>query len=178
MLQMRIIFLGLAFWNVVLFALKITAAWQHWSPTWIFSLGALTGIYTCLTHSVVMMHFMGSGKGVKEAVDTYALPDDPQSGYVRRTRRFKAQTSGHATLACLVILVAVWLGGWAQTSPGHAAALPWHRWFAYAAVLYNLYVFRVEHRVIRENTALIREIDSRIAAGEAGRAHGSMHRAD
>lgn len=164
MLQMPIIFIGLVFWNMVLFACKIWAAWHRWPPIWIFSLGVLAGIYTCLTHCIVLMHFMGSGKAIKEAVETHALPDDPRTGYVRRTRRFKGLTSGHATLACLVIIVAVWLGGWTQTSPGDARAFQWHRWFAYGAVLYNLYVFRVEYRVIRENTAMIREIDSQISA--------------
>lgn len=163
---MNIIFIGLVFWNLVLFALKIWAAVHHWSPNWIFSLGVLTGIYTCLTHSVVMMHFMGSGKGIKEAVESHGLTDDPQTGYVRRTRRFKGQTSGHATLCCILIIAVVWLGGWAQTSPGHAAAFHWHRWVAYLTVAYNLYAFWVEYRVICENTAMIREIDQKIAESE------------
>lgn len=159
---MNIIFVGLVFWNVVLFAFKVWASANHWSANWLFSLGVLTGIYTCLTHSIVMMHFMGSGKGVKEAVETHQLPNDPQTGYVRRTRRFKGQTSGHATLSCILIMVVVWLGGWTQTSPGNPVAFQWHRWFAYFTVAYNLYAFWVEYRVIRENTAMIHEIDAQI----------------
>lgn len=116
MLQMGKIFIGLAFWNVVLFGGTIWLGVTHQSAHWQHqAMGVLTGIYTCFTHCVVMMHFMGSGKGIKEAVETYALPNDPQDGYVRRTRRFKGRTSGHATLCCLFIIVTVWLGGWMDT---------------------------------------------------------------
>ena len=164
MLQMGKIFIGLAFWNVVLFGVTIALGVMHQSSHWQHqALGVLTGIYTCLTHSVVMMHFMGSGKGIKEAVETHSLPDDPKTGYVRRTRRFKGQTSGHATLCCLAIIVTVWLGGWMDTHKGNVAAHRWHMWFAWFTVAYNLYAFRVEYKVIAENTAMIREIDGKIA---------------
>ena len=165
MLQMGTIFVGLAFWNIVLFAITIALGLTHQSSHWQHqAMGVLTGIYTCLTHSIVMMHFMGSGKGVKEAVETHGLPDDPKTGYVRRTRRFKGQTSGHATLCCLAIIVTVWLGGWMDTHKGNVAAHRWHMWFAWFTVAYNLYAFWIEYKVITENTAMIREIDRKIAA--------------
>jgi len=164
MLRMGTIFIGLAFWNIVLFAITIVLGVTHQSSHWQHqAMGVLTGIYTCLTHSIVMMHFMGSGKGVKEAVETHALPDDPKTGYVRRTRRFKGQTSGHATLCCLAIIVTVWLGGWMDTHKGNLPAHSWHMWFAWLTVAYNLYAFWVEYKVIAENTAMIREIDGKIA---------------
>ena len=164
MLQMGKIFIGLAFWNVVLFGVTIALGVTHQSSRWQHqAMGVLTGIYTCLTHSIVMMHFMGSGKGIKEAVETHSLPDDPKTGYVRRTRRFKGQTSGHATLCCLAIIVTVWLGGWMDMHKGNVAAHRWHMWFAWFTVAYNLYAFRVEYKVIAENTSMIREIDGKIA---------------
>jgi hypothetical protein len=163
MLKMRVIFLGLAFWNVVLFAVTIGLALTHQSAHWQHqAMGVLTGIYTCLTHSIVMMHFMGSGKGIKEAVETHNLPDD----YARRTRRFKAQTSGHATLCCLAIIATVWLGGWMDTHKANVAAHRWHMWFALTTIAYNLYAFWVEYKVIAENTAMIREIDAKIKVAE------------
>ncbi len=164
MLQMGKIFIGLAFWNVVLFAITIWLGVTHHSSHWQHqALGVLTGIYTCLTHSIVMMHFMGSGKGIKEAVETHSLPDDPKTGYVRRTRRFKGQTSGHATLCSLCIIVTVWLGGWMDTHKLNATAHQWHMWFAWFTVAYNLYAFWAEYKVIAENTAMIREINTQIA---------------
>jgi hypothetical protein len=147
----------------VLIAITIALAWMHKSSHWQHqAMGVLTGIYTCLVHSIVMMHFMGSGKGIKEAVETHALPDDPETGYSRRTRKFKARTSPVATFGSLFIIIAVWLGGWMDTSRGNVTAWQWHRWFTWFAVAYNLYAFRVEYRAIAENTAMIREIDAQI----------------
>ncbi|MCS7048075.1 MAG: hypothetical protein NZ483_02110 [Verrucomicrobiae bacterium] len=163
MLQMPIIFLGLVFWNLVLFGVTIWLGIGHYSLHWQHqAVGVLTGIYTCLTHCIVMMHFMGTGKGIREAVTAHRLADDPETGYTRRARRFKGQTSGHATLACVVILVAVWLGGWMDTSKGNLTAHLWHKWFSWVAVLYNLYVFAIEYRVIRQNTDMIREINQKL----------------
>ena len=74
MLQMGKIFVGMVFWNLVLFGVTIYLGVTHCSNHWQHqALGVLTGIYTCLTHCVVMMHFMGSGKGIKEAVEAIRL---------------------------------------------------------------------------------------------------------
>lgn len=165
MVQMGKIFLGLVLWNIVLFGVTVGLGITHHSEHWQHqAFGVLTGIYTCFTHCVVMMHFMGSGKGIKEAVETYALPNDPQTGYVRRTRRFKGQTSGHATLCCLCVIATVWLGGWMDTHKLNPTAHRWHMGFAGFTIVYNLYAFRVEYKVINKNTAMIREIDAKIAA--------------
>ena len=162
MLQMSTIFLGLAFWNVVLFGVTIWMGITHQSSHWQHqAVGVLTGIYTCLTHCIVMMHFMGSGKGIKEAVETHNLPDDPQTGYVRRTKKFKGRTSGLATLSCLLVIAVVWLGG--AKDVGMLKGMT-HAWVSYFVVAFNLYAFYVEYRVIAENSAMIREIDAKIAA--------------
>jgi hypothetical protein len=165
MLQMGKIFIGLAAWNVVLFAITIWLGVTHHSTYWQHqAMGVLTAVYTLFTHSVVLMHFMGSGKGIKEAVEMYGLPNDPRTGYIRRTRRFKGQTSGHATLCCLCVIVTAWLGGWTDTHKLNPTAHQWHLGFALFTVAYNLYAFRVEYKAISENTAMIREIDARIAS--------------
>jgi hypothetical protein len=39
-----------------------------------------------------------------------------------------------------------------------------HAWFSCFVVVFNLYSFWVEYKVIDENTAMIREIDAKIAA--------------
>lgn len=161
MLRMPVIFIGLVFWNVVLFAVTIWLGVAHHSSHWQHqAAGVLTGIYTCLVHSIVMMHFMGSGKGIKEAVETHSLPNDPETGYVRRTRKFKGRTSGLATLSCLLTIGVVWLGG--AKDVGMLKGMT-HAWTAYFVVAFNLYAFRVEYRVIKENTDMIREIDASIA---------------
>ncbi len=156
---MRIIFLGLAFWNSIFFAVTICFGLMQ-DRVVHFTAGLITAIFTCLTHSIVMIHFMGTGKGIKEAVESYSLPNDPQTGYVRRTRQFKARTSGLATLAPILIIVTAWLG--AAHDTGHMG-VAWHAALALLAVAFNLYAFVVEYRVITENTAMLREINRRIA---------------
>jgi hypothetical protein len=161
MLQMPIIFAGMVFWNFVLIGVTIWLGATHASDHWQHqALGVLTGIYTLLTHCIVMMHFMGSGKGIKEAVATYNLPNDPQTGYTRRLRRLTARSSAMATFGCLATIAVVWLGGAKDTGRMHSQT---HAWVAWAVVAFNAYAFWVEYRTIRENTAMIREINGHIA---------------
>jgi uncharacterized YccA/Bax inhibitor family protein len=161
MLQMSKIFVGLVFWNIAFFAITIWLGVTHHSSHWQHqAMGVLTGIYTCLTHSIVLMHFMGSGKGIKEAVETHGLPNDPQTGYVRRTRKFKGRTSGLATLSCILTIIAVWVGGAKDVGLSKGMA---HACLAYVTVAFNMYSFWVEYRVIKENTDMIRAIDAAIS---------------
>ena len=163
MLQMGKIFAGLVLWNLILFAITIGLGLTHHSAHWQHqALGVVTGIYTCLTHSIVLMHFMGSGRAIKEAVAEHALTDHPVSGFRRRSRRLHARASALATLGCVFIIVAAWLGAWTDTHRSNGAAHAWHVWFVWFTVAYNLYAFRVEYRVIRENTELIREVNRQI----------------
>jgi hypothetical protein len=162
MLQMGKIFIGMVFWNIVLFAVTIYLGMTHRSAQWQHqAVGVLTGLYTCLTHCIVMMHFMGSGKGIKEAIATHKLPNDPQTGYTRRLRKLTARSSGMATMGCLTIIAAVLLGGAKDTGLSRGML---HAWVSWAVVIFNLYAFWVEYRTIRENTAMIREINAQIPA--------------
>lgn len=162
MLQMGKIFVGMVFWNLVLFAVTIYLGIAHISAHWQHqALGVLTGIYTCLTHCVVMMHFMGSGKGIKEAVATHNLPNDPATGYTRRLRRLTGRSSAMATFGSIATIIVVWLGGAKDT--GHLHGMT-HAVVSWIVLVFNCYAFWVEYKVVRENTAMIREINARIAA--------------
>jgi MFS family permease len=160
---MRIIFLGLAIWNTIFFVATLYLGETHSWPMH-FTVALITAIFTCVTHSVVMIHFMGTGKGIKEAVETYSLPNDPQTGYVRRTKKFKGRTSGLATLAPFLIIITTWLGAAHHT--GRMGVL-WHAVLAYFSVVFNVYAFVVEYRVIKENSAMMNEINRLIAAKKA-----------
>jgi hypothetical protein len=163
---MTTIFAALGCWNAVFLLATLWLAWVH-SP-WHWAAGLATGIYTLLVHSIVFMHFIGTGKGVKEAIEVHGLPDDPQSGYARRARKFKAAAFPHALFASLAIIVAIWLGGWYHSQRWldrveDLTAFQWHRWFAYAAAAYNLCALWLEWRVMRQNAQMIRELNARIA---------------
>ena len=160
MLRMPIIFLGLVFWNAVLFAITIWLGLTHHSAHWQHqAAGVLTALYACLVHCIVMMHFMGSGKGIKEAVQTHNLPNDPQTGYTRRSRRLHGRASAMATFSALLIMITAWLGGAKDVGMLKGGA---HAWFACFAIAFNFYGFWVEYKAITANTAMIREINARI----------------
>lgn len=158
MLQMGKIFIGMVFWNIVLFGVTVFLGMTHRSNHWQHqAIGVLTGIYTLLTHCVVMMHFMGSGKGIKEAIATHNVPNDPKTGYTRRLRRLTARSSAMATFGCFSIIASVWLGGAKDT--GHLHGLT-HAWVSWGVIVFNFYAFWVEYKTVRENTAMIREINA------------------
>src|SRR5580698_8201904 len=141
MLRMRLLFLGMVIWNIIFFAATIFMGMAHYSNHWQHqALGVVTGIFTCLTHCVVMMHFMGSGKGIKEAIANYDIPNDPETGYTRRLRKMTARSSSMATFGCISIIIVVWLGGAKDVGRLHGLTHGISSWFVIA---FNIYAFWV-----------------------------------
>ncbi|MBI5395481.1 MAG: hypothetical protein HZA91_09325 [Verrucomicrobia bacterium] len=170
MTGMTAIFIGLVSWNTTFFAVTLWLALT--GNPWHWAAGLVTGVFTLLVHSIVFMHFIGTGKGIKESVESYDLPNDPQTGYVRRTKKLKARVFPHATFASLAIIAAIWLGGWYHSQRWldryeNLTAFAWHRWGAYLALLYTAYAFYAEWKAIRENTAMLTEINSLMARRDA-----------
>ncbi len=164
---MNVIFFGLVIWNILLLAATVAAGMAGWR-LWHFSLGVFTGIFTCFTHSLVFIQLIGSGKGVKEAVEAYSLPDDPETGYIRMTKKFKGRAFPFAMFVPMVTIAAAWLGAWHDTNRWAApewrtASHAWHMTIAWIAVATNLFAFWKEYEVIAENTRMIREINTLIA---------------
>lgn len=162
---MNVIFLGLVIWNVLLLAVTVATgmAGKPWR-VWHFSFGVFTGVFICFTHSLVFIQLIGTGKGIKEAVESYGLTDDPETGYVRRTKKFKGRAFSHAMFVPLLTLAAVWLGAWHDTNAfaapeWRAASHQWHMWIAWLTVGCNVYAFWKEYEVIAENTAMIRDLN-------------------
>ena len=161
---MRIIFLGLAIWNTIFFIITIYLGETHARMNH-FTMALITAIFTCLTHSVVYIHFLGTSKGVKEAIDGFSLPNDPETGFERRAKRYKARMRPMAMLAPMLIIITTWLG--AAHDTGRIGVL-WHAAFAYFSVVFNLLAFVMEYRAVTDNTAMIREINRLIAAKKEG----------
>lgn len=179
---MNVIFLGLVIWNILFFAATLLTgmAGGKWF-VWHWSLGVITGIFTCFTHSLVFIQLIGSGKGIKEAVDAYSLPDDPETGYVRRTKKFKGRAFPWAMFMPMITIATTWIGAWHETNfraaPGLVAAShQCHMWIAWITVALNLLAFWKEYHVIAENTRMIAEINGLIQA-KGGDHSGSEARA-
>ncbi len=168
---MNVIFLGLVIWNILLLAATVITGIEG-MRLWHFSLGVFTGIFTCFTHSLVFIQLIGSGKGIKEAVEAYSIPDDPENGYVRRTKKFKGRAFPYAMFVPMFTIAAAWLGAWHDTNRWAAPDLRpishvWHMTIAWIAVVTNLYAFRKEYQVVAENTLMIRELNQLIQSKSA-----------
>ena len=83
------------------------------------------------------------------------------TGFERRAKRYKARIRPMAMFAPVLIIVTTWLG--AAHDTGRIGVL-WHAALAYFSVVFNIAAFVMEYRVIRDNTAMIKEINQLIAA--------------
>jgi hypothetical protein len=161
---MHRIFLGMAVWAAAFLAaelalgLVLARAAPPLKATlfpWHLIGGVFTGIFVCVLHVMVMFHFIGSGKEMKEAIEV--LGGDAE--VVRRLRRFKKEVFPLATFSPLVVGASVILGGGA-----HTGALPgWVHWgLGLLGIALNLRAFPVEYRALVANLELLREVDERI----------------
>jgi hypothetical protein len=106
---------------------------------------------------MVMFHFIGSGKEIKEAVAV--LGGDAE--VVRRLRRLKMQVMPGATFAPVLYGAGVILGGGAHTNLlGDWAWIHWG--LGVAGMALNFWTFPVEYRCLVANLELLREVDEKI----------------
>lgn len=110
-----------------------------------FSLGLFSAIGTLLVHCIIFTYFLGTGRWVKEVSLAYRLPD---AAFYKRTRELKRRSFPAALTAMLVTI--------GTAAAGAGQALQEWSWYihliaALAALLVNLWAFRVEYRDVTEN---------------------------
>lgn len=171
---MKRIFLGLAIWNSIF--LLTTAALGWWASVdpktrhvYHFSAGVATAIFTCLTQCIVIIHFSGSGKGVKEALLGHQIADDSETSYARRVSRFRAQMSAWAYPAIFLIVSATLLGGaydgarlFHDPAPRQMLFRYLHLGVGVSSVAFNIVSFVAEYRLICGNARMISELNRKI----------------
>lgn len=157
---MHRILAGFAIFTLLFLLITSALGWYVHTSMRVFEyhivLGLMTAIFTCLVHCAVFTHFIGTGKGIKEAVTAGGLSQD----YIAETRRFKARTSPLALFSMLTMMAAAILGGAVDTR-----VLPvWTHWgMAVVAAILNLWTFPLEYRVLKQNTLLMRQIEAQLA---------------
>jgi len=116
-----------------------------------FMVGLLTAIGSLLVHCIIFTYFLGTGRWVKEVKLAYQLSDVPLP---RLTRELKRRTFPPALIAMLVTIAAAAAGAGVQQQ---LPQWPWqlHAGLSAAALLSNLWAFRIEYRSICQNTAVI-----------------------
>lgn len=127
-------------------------------PTYLihFGLGLGTAMLTLFVHCQVFTYFLGTGRWVKEVTLAYELPDVP---WHKETRELKRKTYPVALTAMLVTIAAsaAGVGGQMQEWPWYI-----HATLATITLAVNLWAFRLEHRNISSNTAIIGEVTEQV----------------
>jgi hypothetical protein len=159
---MHRIFAGMAFWAVVFMAGEgvlgvLTKRGMPGLVGWHMILGVFVGVYVSILQVMVMFHFIGSGKEIKQAIEVVGGDLD----VVKRLRKMKMQVMPAATFAPLLVGAGVILGGGAHTKAlGDWAWIHWA--LSGAGLLLNLYAFPIEYRCLVANLELLKEVDERI----------------
>ena len=124
-----------------------------------FLLGCFGAIMALFVHSMVMFYFIGSGKGMKDALDEFEIAND--SEYRLRIRFFKKTVFPKAFFSILLTLAAGIIGG------GVASGMidHWiHLWVTLAAIALNLFAFPDEYKYVKENGELVKQLEQQIEA--------------
>jgi len=159
---MHRIFAGMAIWAVIFFLGEgvLGVLTKRVNPGLVgihMMFGVFVGIYICILQVMVMFHFIGSGKEIKQAIEVVG----GDAEVVKRIRRMKMQVMPAATFAPLLVGAGVILGGGAHT--GALGNWAWLHWgLTGAGMALNLWAFPIEYRCLVANLELLREVDERI----------------
>jgi hypothetical protein len=129
-----------------------------------FVVGLAAVLLNLLVHCLIMTYFLGTGRLIKEVTLVYQLPDER---WARPTRDLKRDNTPKAILAMLLAIAVAAAGEGARHE-----VWPWwiHLVLACAALLLNLWVFRVEYRNVAVNGRILDEVIAEVERIRA--AHG------
>jgi hypothetical protein len=121
---------------------------------WHLTGGLVTAIFICFVHSTVFIHLLGTGLGVKRAIEEHALDEDAKGELYRiKMRAFPpCFASMVATIATAV------LGGAALS--GHPTA---HLVLAIVALAANVLTLPIAVRALADNETLIARVEAALA---------------
>jgi len=124
---------------------------------WHMAFGVYLGVYISILQVMVMFHFIGSGKEIKQAIEVVGGDAD----VVKRLRKMKMQVMPAATFAPILVGAGVILGGGAHT--GALGNWAWIHWgLSLAGMALNLYAFPIQYRCLVANLELLKEVDEKI----------------
>lgn len=160
---MHRIFAGMAIWAVVFMvgegALGVAIKRFHQPELMGLHLvfGVFIGVYIAILQVMVMFHFIGSHKEIKQAMEV--IGGDAE--VVKRLRKMKMQVMPAATFAPILVGAGVILGGGAHTKAlGDWAWIHWA--LSLAGLALNLYAFPIQYRCLVANLEILKEVDDRI----------------
>lgn len=153
---MSLIFTLLALLNVTLYGVTMFLGFGHvtGSPDGLhILLGILASTLTMITHCLVFIYLIGTGLGVREAVENHGL--DP--ALYRQTARFKARAFPFALFSMISVVVVAAMGARTDVGDGPAST---HLAWALFALAFNLISFPIEIRAMGANGNLMDEVSN------------------
>ena len=140
-----------------------------------FNMGLLAAMLTCFIHILVLFYFIGTGKDIREAIES-----DPElkKRYLPWTREQKRHVFPPACLALSLMIIATLMGGEIHsrliaydagvTLPFRQLSAWWvHLFFVAAALLASGFAFYAEVVAVKENRRGIEDINSTLDRQQA-----------
>ena len=128
-----------------------------------------SSFFFVLLHSIVFVHLLGTGLGVKRVLFEHKLPAE---AVVRRLWRCKMIAYPPAFSCMVLTIMTAVFGGYLEREG--AGSL--HFILAVVLLLANIATIWVEIRMIDENTGIIRDVESSLAALQS--TAGSVQRSE
>lgn len=161
---MRRIYLALGVYAVLFMAAEGGLGWAlarglvapSWRRAHVIA-GLFVAIFICLVHSFVFIHLLGTGLGVKRAIDEHGLDPAPKKALYA----FKMRAFPPAFLCMAAAILTAVTGGAALAGSAGTTA---HLVLAAASLVANAVTFPVVACALGENEALLRQVEAALAA--------------
>jgi hypothetical protein len=146
------------FWSISMALIAAVAA----LPTlgWDFRLHMLGGLaaafVNCLLHTAVMIHLVGQGRSIKDALPWVK---SPRRDYSRDQTAIKTSSYPLSTVCCVLACTTAILGG-----GRNFGVVPWqvHMGFAVALAAANLVALPLQLRVIKLSGSIVTELEAEL----------------
>lgn len=159
---MKRIYLALAIYSTIFFLAAIglglelhatqAATWKYWH----LRVGLFVAIFVCFVQSLIFIHLLGTGLGIKRAIDEHRLPEGPKADLYR----FKMRAFPPAFASMVATIATAVLGGAALTG---SSPVP-HFVLAIVALIANVSTFPWVVKQLGENERVLREVERQVAA--------------
>ncbi|MEZ0227577.1 MAG: hypothetical protein ACAI25_03075 [Planctomycetota bacterium] len=158
---MKRIYLALAVYSTIFFVgaallgLKLHETQDPSWKWWHLRVGLFVAIFVCFVHSLVFIHLLGTGLGIKRAIEEHKLREEAKADIYR----FKMRSFPPAFASMVCTIVTAVLGGSALTGGSPTA----HLVLSVVALAVNLATFPWVVKQLAANEVVLRQVESELA---------------
>ena len=163
---MKRIYLALGVYSTIFFLGAMFLGLElHWTggeawKSWHLRVGLFVAIFVCFVHSLVFIHLLGTGLGVKRAIEEHKLDESTKS----LLHRFKMRAFPPAFGSMVATIATAVLGGATLTGSSPTA----HLVLAVIALVANVVTFPWVVKQLGENERVLRAVEQQLAAVQGG----------